>query len=187
MKSHRILAILSILLFPALACSIFVGGPDYPEGRIPISAEAVTSLKQQFEEAVVAGAQSGTVTLEMTEEQLTSFIAYKTVAQQSPLFTDPQVYLREGQMRIYGRVQRGYFIANVLIVLNVNVNESGKPSIEITSADFGPFPVPEGLKQSLAVILTEAYTGSLGPVATGFRLETIAIADGIMTLTGRMK
>lgn len=187
MKSHHVLAFLFVLLLPALACSIFVGGPEYPAERIPVSAEAVTSLKTQFQEALLAGAQSGIVTLEMTEEQLTSIMAYKTVTQQAPLFTDPQVYLREGQMRLYGRAQRGYFIANVLVVLNVSVDEGGKPSLEIVSADFGPFPAPEGLKQSLTAILTEAYTGSLGPVATGFRLETITIADGIMTLTGRIK
>ncbi len=186
MKSHRLFALLSVLLL-SLACSIFIGGPDYPPERIPISAEAVTDLKAQFEQALLAGAQSGTVTLEMTEEQLTSILAFKTVSQQDPLFTDPQVYLREGQMRIYGRAYRGYFNANVLIVLNVSVDEGGKPSLEIASADFGPLPAPEGLKQSLTALLTEAYTGSLGPVATGFRLETIAIADGVMTLTGRIK
>ncbi len=186
MKSHRLFALLSVLFF-TLACSVFVGGPDYPQERIPISAKAVTDLKAQFEQALLAGAQSGTVTLEMTEEQLTSIIALKTVSQKEPLFTDPQVYLREGQMRIYGRAYRGYFNANVLLVLNVSVDEEGKPSLEIASADFGPFPAPEGLKQSLTALLTEAYTGSLGPVATGFRLETIAIADGVMTLTGRIK
>lgn len=187
MRPHRILACLSTLLLSMLACSIFVGGPDYPEERIPISAEAVTSLKTQIEKALLSGAQSGTVTLEMTEEQITSILAFKTVAQQSPLFTDPQVYLRDNQMRIYGRAQRGYFNANVLIVLNVDVDEQGKPNLEIASADFGPFPAPDGLKQSLTAIVTEAYTGPLGPVATGFRLQTITIADGVMTLTGRIK
>jgi hypothetical protein len=39
----------------------------------------------------------------------------------------------------------------------------------------------------LTAIIKEAYTGALGPVATGFRLETIVIANGTMTLTGRTK
>jgi hypothetical protein len=43
------------------------------------------------------------------------------------------------------------------------------------------------LKQSLAALIKEAYTGSLGPVATGFRLETISIANGLMTVTGRIR
>ena len=81
----------------------------------------------------------------------------------------------------------GIFIANVLVALDVSVDELGQPRIEIATADFGPFPAPDGLKQSLTAIITEAYTGSLGPVATGFRLESIEIANGLMTVTGRIK
>jgi hypothetical protein len=187
MTRNRILFALIALVLSALACTMFVGGPDYPEGAIPVSAQAVESLRTQVEEAVRAGAQSGTVTLQITEEQLTSFLAFKLAAQKNPVLQDPQVYLRNGQMQIYGKVIRGYFIANVLVALNVSVNQQGQPQLEIVTADFGPFPAPEGLKQSLTAIVAEAYTGSLGPVATGFRLESISIANGLMTVTGRIK
>jgi len=166
---------------------MFVGGPEYSEGAIPVSAEAVESLRAQIEAAALAGAQSGTITLQITETQLTSYLAFKLATQSNPALQSPQVYLRDGQMQVYGKVVRGFFIANVLLILNVDVDELGQPSIEIASADFGPFPAPEGLKQSLTALLTEAYTSSLGPVATGFRLETINIADGLMTVTGRIR
>ena len=187
MTRNRILLTLTALLLATLACSIFVGGPEYPVGAIPVSAEAVESLKAQIEAAVLAGAQTGTVTLQITEEQLTSYIAFKMAAQENPAFQNPQVYLRDGQMQIYGKVERGYLNANVLVALTVGVDEAGQPKIEISSADFGPFPVPDGLKQSMTAIITEAYTGSLGPVATGFRLDNINTADGLMTVTGRIK
>jgi hypothetical protein len=187
MAQKRILLFLTALISASLACTMFVGGPEYPEGAIPVSAEAVTSLRNQIEAAVLAGAQSGTITLQITEEQITSYIAFKLATQENPILENPQVYLRDGQMQVFGKVQRGYFIANVLVVLNVSVDELGQPKIEIASADFGPLPAPQGLKQSLTAILTEAYTGSLGPVATGFRLETISIANGLMTVTGRIR
>jgi len=175
------------LLLATLACSIFVGGPEYPEGAIPVSAEAVQSLQSQIEAAVLAGAQTGEVTLQITQEQITSYLAFKMAAQENPSFQDPQVYLWDSQMKIYGKVERGYLIANILVALDVSVDEQGQPTIEIASADFGPLPAPEGLKQSMTAVITEAYTGSLGPVATGFRLENITIADGLMTVTGRIK
>ena len=75
----------------------------------------------------------------------------------------------------------------MLVALTVTVDELGEPKIEIASADFGPLPAPDGLKQSMTALITEAYTGSLGPVATGFRLENINIQNGIMTVTGRIK
>ena len=90
-------------------------------------------------------------------------------------------------MRIFGRVDRGFWNANVLVTLNVFIDEDGQPKLEIASADFGPFETPNGLKQTLTTIITEAYTGSLGPVATGFRLENITIENGLMTVTGLIK
>jgi hypothetical protein len=179
--------VLSTLLLASLACSIFVGGPEYPAGTIPVSLEAVQSLKTQIEEAVLAGAGTGTITLQISEEQITSYIAFEMASQEEPAFQNPQVYLRDGQMQIYGTVIRGYLTANVLVALTVNVDDLGQPHIEIATADFGPFPAPDGLKQTMTAIITEAYTGSLGPVATGFRLESITIADGLMTVTGRIK
>jgi hypothetical protein len=59
--------------------------------------------------------------------------------------------------------------------------------MEVVSTDFGPFPAPEGLNSAISAMVAEAYTGSLGPMATGFRLESITIADGSMTLSGRIK
>lgn len=174
-------------MLATLACTMFVGGPEFPKETIPVSTEAVESLQAQIEAAVVAGAESGLITLQITEEQLTSNIALKMAGQEDPAFQDPQIYLRDGQMQIYGTVVRGYITANVLVALTVSVNELGQPNIEIAAADFGPFPAPDRLKQSLSALVTEAYTGSLGPIATGFRLESISIEDGLMTITGRIK
>jgi hypothetical protein len=80
------------------------------------------------------------------------------------------------------------FAANMLITMNVSVDPATNlPKIEIAEADFGPFPVPEGLNAAISAMIDETFTGSLGPVAIGFRLESISIADGVMTLTGRIK
>ena len=176
------------LVLASLACTVFVGGPDTSQRPvIPVSAEALESLKLQIEQAMQNGAQSGVVTLQINETQITSYLAFKLASDSNPMFTDPQVYLRDGQMQIYGKSQRGMFTANIGIIVSVGIDETGQPAIEIVSADFGPFPVPGGLKDALTAAIREAYTGTLGPVATGFRIESITIADGLMTVTGRIK
>jgi len=187
MKKYRIFLFFSLLIFASLACSLFIGGPDYPEEKIPVSAQEVINLKVNIEEAVLAGAETGEITIQITEPQLTSFLAFKMADQENPPFTDPQVFLRDGQMKIYGRVERGFWNANVLVTLNVSIDQEGQPKLEIATADFGPFEAPNGLKQTLTAIITEAYTGLLGPVATGFRLDNITIEGGLMTVTGRIK
>ncbi|NWG06400.1 MAG: hypothetical protein HXY35_06895 [Chloroflexi bacterium] len=196
MKQKIFPVFLFTLVLVSLACTIFVGGPDYSDlPVIPVSQEAEQSLKDEMKRALEAGAATGTVTLNITETQITSYLYYRMQSDpslqqtdsQQPLITDPQVYLRDGQMKIYGKTQQGTFTANIGIIINVGIDEAGQPKIEIASADFGPFPAPDGLKDALTAMVKEAYTGSIGPAATGLRIESILIADGTMTITGRIK
>ncbi len=174
-------------LAATLACSIFVGGPAYPDGVVPPSTEAGQSLQDQIQQAVVAGSSSGTVSFQVSEGQLTAYLAQKLESQTNPLITDPQVLLRDGQMKVYGKAHSGIFTANVSITTRVSVDEDGQPKIEVAQTDFGPLPAPQGLNDAVSRFVREAFTGSLGPVAIGFRLESISIADGIMTVSGRIK
>jgi hypothetical protein len=187
--------LLTILVLTSLACTIFVGGPDYSSlPAIPVSAEAVASIQAELQRAIEAAAQTGVITVNLTEPQITSYLATRLQTdpnlQQSdnkPLITQPQVYLRDGQMQIYGKTQQGMFTANIGIIVNMGVDANGQPQIDVVSADFGPFPAPEGLKDAITAMVREAYTGSLGPVATGLRIETISIANGVMTVSGRVR
>jgi len=183
-----------ILVLTSLACTVFVGGPDYASlPTVPVSADAIQSMQDEVKRAFEQGALTGTITLNFNEEQITSYVASRlqndTSLQQDnqPLITDPQVYLRDGQMQIYGKTKQGMFTANIGIIVTVGVDENGQPKIDIASADFGPLPAPKGLTNAIAAMIREAYTGSLGPVATGVRIETITIANGIMAVTGRVR
>ena len=186
---------LLILVLTSLACMINVGGPDYSSlPPIPVSAEAAASIQDEIRRAIEAAAQTGVITVNLTEPQITSYLASRLQTdpslQQSdnkPLIAEPQVYLRDGQMQIYGKTQQGMFSANIGIIVNMGVDANGQPQIDVVSADFGPFPAPEGLKDAITAMVREAYTGSLGPVATGLRIESITIANSVMTVTGRVR
>ena len=184
---NAILGALGALLTASLACSIFVGGPSYPESTIPVSTAAVLSLQDQVEQALKAGAESGEVTLQLSEDQLTSFLVAKSAEQTDPVLTDPKVMLRDGEMKIFGKATSGILVANVSISVLASVDDKGQAQFEISQTDFGPLAAPQAFNDALAAFLREAFTGWLGPVATGFRLENIAIGDGIMTITGRVK
>lgn len=170
-----------------LACTINIGGPSYPTPAIPISTEAVAIQQQQLQTAIAAGETTGQVQLVLTEPGLSSLLYYYLEEQEEPLFTNPQVYLRENRIRIHGTAQQGNLQAYIYIVLSAGIGDDGSLAIELTSADFGPLPVPGELLSIVSATITEAYTGALGPVATGFRLDNITIADGIMILSGRIR
>ena len=190
MKIMRRLALPVLLIslaFASMACTLFVGGPDYPADPVPVSAEAAQSMRDQVKQAIESGVAGEPITFQFTESQLTSYLAQKLAADQKPLMTEPKILLRNGQMQVFGKIQRNVFLANVAIILGVRIDEAGQPKIEVVSADFGPFPAPSGINSAISSLISEAYTGSVGPAATGFRLENVTIADGIMTLTGRIK
>lgn len=185
-KKHSL--IFFILILASMACSVFVGGPDYPTLTVPVSTSEAQSIQTQIADALITGAESGVITLNITESQLTSLIATKLQEQENPPFADPQVLLRDNQMQLYGKITRGSFTANMLITTTVGIDPTtGAPKVEIVAADFGPFAAPEGLNSTINAVVAEAFTGSLGPVALGFRLESISIADGVMTMVGRTK
>lgn len=188
MNTRRFSIIVGVftIALAVLACTLNIGGPDYPTPAIPVSTEAVGELQSSLETAVAAGI-SGQITLTFTEPQLTSYLYYKLQAQSQPLITNPQVYLRDGQLQIYGTARKSYLEAIARIILSAGVDEQGQLTIELTSADFGPLPVPNGLKEIITKTIEEAYTGALGPVATGFRLQSVTIADNSMTIIGQTK
>jgi len=189
MKNAKASILLSILplVLAALACTMFVGGPDYPAERIPVSTEMVGNLKDQVSAAETSAAESGTLTLTINETHRMQTDPDLQQSDQKPLITDPQVYLRNGEVQIYGKAVQGNFQANVRIVLSITLDTAGKPVIQVTSADFGPLPAPESLNSAVSRMVDEIFTGAIGPAAIGFRLESITIADGVMTLTGRIK
>jgi hypothetical protein len=189
MKSVKVSILLSILapVLASLACTMFVGGPAYPDERVPVSTEMVDNFKDQLNAAGTAAAESGTLTLTINEVQITSLLAAKLNEQGDPFITEPQVYLRNGEIQIYGKAVQGNFQANVRVVLTITLDTDGKPVIHISSADFGPLPAPESLNDAISQMVDEIFTGAIGPAAIGFRLETVTIADGVMTLTGRVR
>jgi hypothetical protein len=193
-KSNSLNLFFSVLVLASLACTVFVGGPDYSDrAPIPVSSEVAESLKEEIKRAFEEGGRTGLVTIIITESQITSVLALRLQTDQDlqqnsqPLITDPQVYLRDGQMQIFGKTHQGIFTANIGIIVAVTVDENNKPKIDIVSADFGPLPAPDGLTNAIASMVQEAYTGTVGPVATGLRVESITIAEGIMIVVGRIR
>jgi uncharacterized protein YpmS len=189
MDYHKniMVCILASVMLITLSCTIFIGGPSYPDQVVPVSDDAVSTLQSSLDLALTQGASTELVTFSIDESQMTSYLEMKLGLEADPFLTDPQVYLRDGTIQIYGTATQGYFQATALIVLTAGVDEEGSLSIEFTSADFGPLPIPDGLTAIITSMIQEAFTGTIGPVATGIRITNLVVADGVMTITGDVK
>jgi uncharacterized protein YpmS len=151
------------------------------------SEAAAQEILQAWESAAQAAVSQGEVRLLITESQLTSLVAARLAETPEPVLRDPQVYLRQGQLQIYGTVEQGPLQGSVLLSITPFVEPDGTLGFELTSADLGPLPAPQAVKESLSALITEAFAGPIGTLATGLRITSIAIEDGELALVGELR
>ncbi len=184
---RALLAVIAALGLAALACSptIGTGAPTPPASPIPVSSEAAGQLEGVWGTAV-ANAQNGQVTVVMTEEQLTSYVALKLTADASVPITDTQIYLRNGKMTLYGKIKTNGVTLPAAMTLSVFPTAAGAISVTIDAASVGPMPVPSFLSDTLTSNLNGAIAQNAGATNTGFKVTDVSIADGKLTVTGTL-
>jgi len=175
------------LSLAGLACQINVGGPSPPSDPIQVSTLEALQLEENWRAAFEADPVDGRVTVVITERQLTAFLAARMADAQNPLLKDPQVRLQAGEIQIFGVASAGPLEASALLSIQPQVDPEGVLAFIITTAEVGPVPIPDTLKQGLSDLLTEAFTGKLGSVATGIRITSLAIADGEAAIVGELR
>ncbi len=175
------------LILAGVACQIDVGGPQRPASPIATPANPTESMAAAWRSALAAAATTHKLMIVLNEGQLTGFLLSRLDSQADPILSDPQVFLRQGQMQIFGVAQQGPFRANVLVTIEPVLKPDGTVGFEVASADLGPIPAPDSVRESLSAMLTEAFTGSIGSLATGFRIQTLAIANGELAIVGELR
>jgi hypothetical protein len=184
---HTIAIAALFVLLSILACQVDLGGPNPPGEPIATQAEAARTLTHMWQTAVIDAATTGRVFVLLNEMQLTSLLAQRMQASENPAMIDPQVFLRRNAIQIYGITERGPFKASLLFGVTPVIDVEGELSLDLTTAEFGPIPAPSAVKETVSAILTEAFTGTIGSLATGIRLTTIAISDGEMAIVGELR
>jgi hypothetical protein len=182
----HILLLAAGLGLASLACSLDLGGPSPPAPLTQVKPKAAATLGSAWESAVL-NAVDQEVTVIVDEKQLTAYLALRMQDIEAPISVSPQIFLRDGLMRIYGLTSRGPFQASFLIAISPEVDSDGNISFDLVEAKLGPMAAPAVLRNSISAILTEAFTGKLGPMATGIRINTIAISDGEMAIVGKLR
>lgn len=168
-----------------MACNL--GSRQTPAAPPPVSTEAVLGLEATLESAVDQVRESGEVNLELDEAQLTSLVAFQLQESGEDTIRDPQVYLRDGQIQVFGTVERQSISGTGRVALTIDLDDEGRPDLNVVSASIGPFPIPRQIVDNLESELDKAFTRKLDSLAPNTRFETILIADGKMTITGHAR
>ncbi|HLC06149.1 MAG TPA: LmeA family phospholipid-binding protein [Anaerolineales bacterium] len=174
----------SSLILATFACQLQFGGPKPPAPPVDNPTDASALLDEAWASALEAAAGTGEVTITVNESQLNGFLADRLEADSSLPIVQPQVYLRQGQIQIYGISAQGLFQARFYIAIRPTVNSDGRLEFEILSAEVGQLPAPQGLKGAVSRLISEAIAGAFQPLEAGIRLTSIDITDGLMTIVG---
>ena len=184
---HAFTAVLATLGLAVLACSpsFGLGAPTPPASPIPVSSEAAGQVDGLWATAV-AGANDGQVTLVVTEAQLTSYVALKLTNKADAPITDPQIFLRNGKLVLYGKIKANNITLPAALTLSVVPTASGIVSVTIDNAEVGPLPLPSSLRETLADNINQLIAQNAGSGDTGFKVAEIVIGDGKLTVTGKL-
>ena len=175
--------IIFVLALSSLACNFGFGRQATPEEVIPVTTEAVESLQGAAGEAI----QNGDIEIAITEAQLTSLLAFELAERAGDQISNLQVFLRDGQIQLYGDVDTQGISAQVRVFVAVSVDPIGRPVLEVVSSSIGPFPVPGELISEVEMIMNKAFQEKVESMAPNMHIESIVIEDGTMTIIGRSK
>ena len=186
-KKNRLWLIIFVLAAVSLACNLSIFNPKTPAPPIPVTTEAVQSLEETAQNAYDDFQQSGTVKLTITEAQLTSLLAMKLAESGDQTITNPQVYLRDGKIQVFGTVKTDNLEAIAEVIVGVGVDSSGQPSFNIESAKLGPFPLPDNLISQLETRLDLIFQQEIASLAPNTAIDSIQITDGQMIIEGHQR
>ena len=182
-RSRTIWLAITALLFGTLACNFGLRAATPPASPIPITTEAAGQLEDVWATAI-AGSKDGQVSIVMTEQQLTSYIALKLAADPTSPLKDVQVFLRDGKMSIYATATANGISAPAEITLSATPTAEGLLEIKIEKASIGLLPIPASLRDSISSSINELITGQFGTQGTGAKITAVTIADGQMVVAG---
>ncbi len=177
---------LTLIITAALACQL--GGDVFQEtDRIPILTDDAVIMSQKLEQAVQEAKQTGTFTIEMTEQQLTSYVALNLAKSNQVPITNLQIRLRDDQIWINGDAQQDNIQLPLSVAVKVAVDSTGSLLIEFTSAQIGPFPLPRIMLDTIEQQVEKVFLEQVAKVGEATVIEEISIGEGSMKIRGTMQ
>ena len=176
------------LVLATLACQVNLGGPELPPMSDQISEQTADGLVNEWETSLMqAQSADGQLRLILDESQFTSYLQTQLSNQPDPILQSPTVQLQDGLIRVFGIAEYGWLQGRILIEIQPRLTTEDQLTFDIASAQFGPIPLPQSVKDSIAGIVSELLAGSVGPYLTGIQLEALAISDGEMAIVGKLR
>ena len=158
------------------------GAPERPGAQIISSDTAGLEAKTALESALPQPGTLNTVTL--TELQITSWLAMEMKNNPDLPMREIQVYLRNGQIQIWGIVNGSDNETSALINGAIDLDSNGQPAIKIESIQIGRQAIPNILLSQAETWLNQLLSEKINEQTPGLKIMNINISSGLITLSG---
>lgn len=185
-KNFVSICFITILLGLVMACRLFPA-PTQSAPEIQISTEAAGSFEQNVDDAIQQAEISGIFALSFSEEQITSYIAIKLQEQQDYPITDLQIFLRDGKVQAVAEIEQNSIRLPLEFEVLPQLETDGLPKLIVSTVNIAGIVAPDALVQWIQQLIDQAYSDMMNDAESNFTAESITIADGFMTIEGKMK
>ncbi len=173
-----LLLALSIFALSCLPCQTSSQVIPAPIRTVPVSSAEAEDLLAKLREGLVVDSE-GYFTLEVTEEELTSYVALKM----EESITDPQIIVSDGKIHLYGTIVSP-IEAPITAICSVET-EGGRVEITVEAVALGGFPIPETFVESFAQQIDDLITSAQR--RGNVEITEIEITEGNLTIRGRFQ
>lgn len=183
---QTILLLFACLVISGLACKLDAGGPLPPYDPVPVSTEAAEEM-EKIVQNLESRHSSSNLAFTLTEIQVSSFLVELLNNRAGFTFSDPQVYLRNQQVEIYGRIDHPYLSADTCFIFRLLPNDDGSMKIYLVYGEIGMFRLPNEWLNGISNVLQEGIKIAQwikGPFSSAMMIETVDISNGMITITG---
>lgn len=188
-RKKQLTLLLVTLVLSSLSCNLLnrvSNAPSEPT-PIPVSIESANSLREEITSAAESLSAGERVTIVIDEAEITSLIAMELAKQSEPILYEPQVYLRDGEVQLNGKVLQSGFMVPAQMNLTMSTDVHGKPEINILSANVGPLELPDSMLVEFEGQIDTVFIRNIQPSINDVYVESIIIADGLMTIIGQTR
>ena len=168
--------ILLVLVTASISCNLVSTLNPFPtlEPAVPETPVLSTSNAPAF-------------TYSITESQMNEYAASAIDNNPDAFIQDLEITLPEGLAEIIGQFVQGPLKTEIRLIARPYADAEGNLKIEVVEADLGPIPMGSEMLDTISVYIEDILTSSLEPASMNYRIDSVLITGGVLTLSGQQR
>ncbi|MEK6752720.1 MAG: hypothetical protein AABZ00_10685 [Chloroflexota bacterium] len=158
------------------------GAPERPGDTILTSDVKALEAKAILANSIPQPGSLSSVTI--TEQQITSWLAMEMKNNPDLPLSEVQVYLRGGQIQIWGMVNGSADSTSALLAGTVSIDSNAQPVFTLEAMQIGQQTVPNILLSQAEAWLNEILAEKINSEIPGLQLMNINVTNGLITVSG---